>query len=293
MMRENNLSSRIFDGLNVVFLILLSCITIYPFIYVFSCSISDPVSVESNLVRFLPKGFDLQAYKTILNDKYIWEGYYNTIIITAGGTLIGVLLTFMTAYPLSKRKFLFGAFFMMAITFTMFFKGGMIPEYLVANALGLVDTRWALILVRVLGAWHVILVRTFLKSIPEALEESALIDGANDVQVLFRIVLPLSTPILATIALFIAVNQWNAFMPAMIYIRDKAKQPLQVVLYKLVILSQTKDAANDPSIDILDRTAVATIKHAVIIVATIPIILAYPFAQRYFVKGIMIGAIKG
>lgn len=289
---KTSLSSKTFDTFNVLVLALLCCITIYPFVYVFSSSVSDSIFVESNAIKLFPKGFNLSAYEKIIDDRFIWMGYYNTIIYTVFGTLLTVVLVFTTAYPLSKKSFIFVTFFTFMITITMFFSGGLIPNYLLANALGMVNTRWALIIPGALGAMNVFMVRTFLRALPEALDEAALIDGANEIQILVKIVIPLSKPIFATIALFTAVHHWNAFMPAMIYLQDPKLFPLQVVLYKILIESQTMDRAASDSMALVQVSS-ASIKYAIIIVSTLPILLVYPFVQKYFVKGIVIGSIKG
>ena len=292
MKKNDNILTILFQCVNVVFLCLFCIVMIYPFIYVISASISEPHYIEAGEVLLTPKGLNLQSYRDIIRDKFVWRGYSNTILYSFGSAFIGVLITYFTAYPLSKKTFTFSNFFTFLVTFTMFFSGGMVPKYLVINAMGMVDTIWAIILPTACHAWYVLLVRNYLKSLPESLEESALIDGANEFVILFRIIIPLSLPILATITLFYIVKEWNSVMPPLIYLSDYKKFPLQVVLYRLVILSETSDLT-ETSLDQIRQRTLVTVKYAVIVAATLPLLVIYPFIQRYFVKGIMVGAIKG
>lgn len=291
MRRYNSVPGKIFDVFNFLWLSLMCLITIYPFIYVFSASISTPVYVETNSVFFYPIQPTLAAYRRILSDFTVARAYYNTIIYALGGAFFGVVVTYLVAYPLSKTRFIWCAFFTFFVTFTMFFSGGMIPKYLVVNALGMVNTRWAVFIPHAASAWYVLLVRNYLKSIPESLEESALIDGANEGIILVKIIMPLSLPILATVALFCLISEWNSFMTPLIYLQDSRKFPLQIILYRLVILSEMADF--EETLDQIRTRPIVTIRYAVIFVSLIPLLMVYPFVQRFFVKGIIVGAIKG
>ncbi len=293
-MRYKTKLGRTFDIVNTIFLILLCAITIYPFIYVLACSFSDAIYVEAGDVFIWPKGFTLDAYKEAFEDRYIWMGYLNSVIYTVGFTALEIFSVYCIAYPLSKKRLIFRNFFLWYFILRMFLGGGLIPNYLVASSLGLVNNRLSMIVLGLAKVWDILLVRNYLTTtIPESLEESALIDGSNEIQILFHIMLPLSLPILATIALFNAVDKWNEYMNAIIYLQDPEMHPIQVVLHRLLVLSQTRESEQSSLTYYLDQKAgVATIKHAVTIMAILPIIMVYPFLQKYFVKGIIIGAIK-
>lgn len=282
---------KIYLGI-IVFLIILSMfITLYPFIFVVSSSISDPIYVIQQSIWFLPKGFSLQAFKTIFQRNDIWISYYNTIWYTVVGSALNIFMTVFTAYPLSKRTFSGKKFFTIYMTITMFFSGGLIPTFLLINSLGLYNTRWAIVLPAALSAWNVIVTRTFFQSIPESLQESAKIDGCTDMGILFKIVLPLSMPIIAVIGLFSAVGFWNEYFSASIYLKDPKLQPLQLYLLQIVLQNSPQllgDIARS-----FERTALGPqLKYAIIVVSILPIICVYPFLQKYFIKGVMIGAIK-
>jgi putative aldouronate transport system permease protein len=284
---------RIFDFLNVFWLLVISFVALYPIIYVLSSSLSNASAIDAGEVTLFPVGFNLRAYGVILQDKSIWRGYMNTIVYTAGNTACVILFNYMIAYPISRKRLLFRTFFIMFITIPMFIKAGLIPNYLVYSFFGLVNTRWAMIINGFTTAWNILLIRNYLKTIPDELEESALIDGAGEFKVLFSIMLPLSVPILATVSLFVAVGNWNSFMHALIYLNDPDKHPIQIVLYRLIVLSQGREMTQTGAMDDGVQTVVSSLKHAVSIVTLIPIIAVYPFLQRYFIKGIIIGSVKG
>lgn len=267
-------------------------ITLYPFVYVASMSISDPKYVLSQEIWLFPRGFSLEAYKMIFANPLIWKYYYNTLWYAVVGTSLNVVLTILGGYPLSRIRFSFRKSILLFIGFTMFFSGGLIPLFILVRNLGLYNNRLALILPGAVSAYYIIVARTFFQyNIPESLTESAFIDGANDFQVLINIVIPLSKPIIAVLVLFYAVGHWNGYFNAMIYLPNPDIQPLQLYLVRVLI---------DASSEILMGVEGAgrslhsiQIKHATIIVAILPIICTYPFLQKYFVKGVMIGAIKG
>ncbi|MCU6707988.1 carbohydrate ABC transporter permease [Paenibacillus sp. J5C_2022] len=291
-MMKRSFGEHFFDKGNTLFLTGLCFVTVYPFLYVLFASLSDP----AELIRFrgimlYPQGFSLEAYKLVFANPMIVLGYANTLFYVIVGTFINLLLTSLGAYALSRRTVMLKNPIMMMIVFTMFFNGGLIPNFLLISDLGMLNTRWALIIPAAISTYNLIIMRTSFLAIPVALEESAKIDGANDFTVLFRIVLPLSLPIIAVMLLFYGVTHWNSWFNALIYLRDRELYPLQLVLREILITN---------SIDVMttgvsdaDKSLLSeTIKYAAIIIATVPILLLYPFLQKYFVKGVMIGAIK-
>lgn len=276
-----------------IMLAILMIITFYPFVYTASNSISDPFAVASRQVVLLPKGFSILSYKMVLSNPEVYRYYYNTMWYVVVGTTINVMLTMMAAYPLSRIRFFLRNHIMVLITFTMFFSGGMIPTFLLVRGLGLYDTRWAVILPTAVTAYNVIISRTYLQSnIPESLCESAKIDGANDILILYKIVLPLSKPIIAVILLFSAVEHWNSFFPALIYLSDNKLHPMQLFLRRILLIESEELVASAQGTS--ERNMIGhQIRYTAIMVTIIPIVCVYPFLQRYFVKGVMIGAIKG
>jgi len=268
-------------------------ITLYPFLYVFSMSISGVQEVIQGNVVLFPKGFSIESYKLILRNQQFWTSYYNTIWYTVVGTTINVTMTILGAYPLSKKWLLHRNSIMFFISFTMFFGGGLIPGYLLVNALGMYNSRWALVIPGAVSAWYIIITRTFFQTIPDSLEESAVIDGASELRVLVSIFLPLSKPIIAVLALFHAVGHWNSFFGAMIYLKDASKQPLQIYMRR-VLFDAAAEVQRNIAGSVQERSALSIqLKYSSIIVSILPIICFYPFLQKYFVKGVMIGSIKG
>jgi putative aldouronate transport system permease protein len=266
-------------------------ITLYPFIFVFSMSISEPIYVIEQSIWLLPKGFSTEAYARVFENPDVWRAYSNTLFYTIAGTLINVMMTTLGAYPLARPAFFIRKQIMMFIVFTMFFGGGIIPLFILIQELGLYDTRWAIILPGAVSAFYIIIARTFFMSIPESLHESAKLDGANDLTIFGRIILPLSKPIMAVLTLFYAVQHWNSFFPAMMYLPNKDLQPLS--LYLMKILVQNQGAMVENMLDSFDRTLYAVqLKYALIIITVLPIITIYPFLQKYFVKGVMLGSLK-
>ncbi|MBO9606241.1 MAG: carbohydrate ABC transporter permease [Paenibacillaceae bacterium] len=266
-------------------------ITLYPFLYVLSMSISNPIYVIDGSVWLYPKGFSLRAYDTIFDNPDMWRSYGNTIFYTVAGTSINIAMTVLAAYPLARRHFFLRKPIMVFIVVTMFFGGGLIPAFLLMQELGLYNTRWAMLLPGAASAFLIIVSRTFFQDIPESLHESAKLDGAGEFAILLRIVLPLSMPIVAVLALFYAVGHWNSFFPAMMYLPDPRLQPLSIYLIKVII--QNSDVALKDMIDQHDRSMISVqLKYAMIIVTIAPILMIYPFLQKYFVKGVMIGSLK-
>ncbi|MEC0126500.1 carbohydrate ABC transporter permease [Paenibacillus pabuli] len=286
---------RIFNVINHFLLIIITLIVIYPLVFVLSASFSDPQAVLRGEMFLWPKGINLHSYEKIFQNKDILRGYTNTLIYTSVGTLINLVMTILAAYPLSRKDFIGRNAIMALFVFTMFFSGGLIPTYMLIKNLGMLNTFWVMIIPNAVSIWNIIIMRTFFQqSIPNELHEAATIDGCSNIQTLTRIILPLSMPIIAVTILFYAVGHWNAFFNAMLYLSDKNKFPLQLILREILIQGQTNDMVKmSTESAIKQQREVEGIKYAVLVVANIPVLLLYPFLQRYFVKGVMIGAIKG
>ncbi|OXS53363.1 ABC transporter permease [Cohnella sp. CIP 111063] len=284
---------KAFSVLNYLFFTVLMIVMIYPFWYMIMGSLSDPIYVADGGFFLKPAGFSLSAYEAVLKNVSILTGFQVTFISTVGGTAIGTFLTATTAYAISKRRLRGRMFFAFLVLFTMLFNGGLVPSYLLIKELNMINTYWALILPAAIGAWNIFVMQSFFRGIPEELEEAAKMDGANDLTVFFRIVLPLSKAVLATIGLFIAVWYWNDFFSSVLYSTDKEMWQLQMVLKDLI--SNTSNAIAQAGISISYQSEVNefTIKMASIIVSSVPILLVYPFLQKHFVKGAMIGSVKG
>lgn len=303
MIRETR-EDRRFLIINTVILTILLVLIAYPLYFVVIASISDYVPLNSGKVILLPKGLSVDSYRYVIEYNAIWTGYKNTIILTLVGTSINIVLTFTAAYGLSKSHLPFMSTFMLLISFTMFFGGGLIPTYMVVSDLGLRDTLWAMILPGAVSAYNLILVKSYYqKSIPGELIQAAQIDGCDDMRTFISIVLPLSKPILATMTLFYAVGHWNQFFEALIYLSDREKYPLQQVLREILLISSNAtESMQSSGGDVMAEGAAAmaemlnraeTMKYAIIIVATLPILIVYPFLQKYFMKGMLVGSIKG
>ncbi|WP_152402039.1 carbohydrate ABC transporter permease [Paenibacillus cellulositrophicus] len=286
---------RIFNVINYVVLILVTLVVLYPLVFVLSASFSDPQTVLRGEMLLWPKGINLNSYEKIFQNKDIISGFTNTLIYTTLGTAINLVMTILAAYPLSRRDFVGRNGIMALLVFTMFFSGGLIPTYLLIKNLGMLNTLWVMIIPNAVSIWNIIIMRTFFQqSIPHELQEAATIDGCSNIQILTRIILPLSMPIIAVTILFYAVGHWNAFFSALLYLTDKDKFPLQLVLREILIQGQTNDMVKmSTESAIKQQREVEGIKYAVLVVANIPVLVLYPFLQRYFVKGVMIGAIKG
>ncbi|KQX48342.1 MULTISPECIES: carbohydrate ABC transporter permease [unclassified Paenibacillus] len=276
-----------------VILSLLLVIVLYPLIYIFSSSFSSPSAVTSGRVWLWPVEFSLKGYATLIENPKIVTGYANSLFYTAAGTIISVMLTIMIAYPLS-RKTLFGRnMLMMLITFTLLFSGGLIPTYLVVKQMGLIDTRWALLIPNAIWVWQVIIARTFFQSsIPDELIDSSEIDGCSDLRFMWSVVVPLSKPIIAVLFLMYAVGQWNAYFDALIYLKTANLFPLQLILRSIIILNNSSNATD--ALKQVERQQLAELlKYSLIVVATLPVLVIYPFVQRYFVQGMLVGSVKG
>jgi putative aldouronate transport system permease protein len=291
---KESLGDRIFLGGIYVFLIFLLIVILFPLIYIVSSSFSSPLAVSSGRVTLFPVDFSLRGYEVALSNPQILTGYLNSLFYTVFGTLISVTLTIAIAYPLSRKGFYGRNLLMGFLVFTMLFNGGLIPTYLVVKALGMLDTRWALLIPAAIGVWQVIIARTFFQtSIPEELAEAAELDGCGDWQFLWSVVLPLSKPIIAVLVLIYAIYQWNSYFDALIYLKNPDLFPLQLILRSILILNTTTSGSMDAR-TMLERQQMADLlKYSLIVISSLPVLVIYPFVQRYFSKGILIGAIKG
>lgn len=282
---------RIFGYFNTLLMLVLCGVTLYPFLYVAYASLSDATSLlQHRGIMLKPAGFDLGAYKAVFENPMIMKGYQNTLIYVVLGTTINLLMTAIGAYVLSRQNLYFKNIIMFFIVVTMVFHGGLIPSYLLVNSLGMMNTMWAILIPGAINTFNMIIMRTSFQGIPVSLEESARMDGANDWVILFRIVIPLSMPVIAVMILWYAVGHWNSYFNALVYLRNREAYPLQLVLREILISNNT-DSMMAGGGD--DKYAIGeTIKYAAIMVSTLPIICLYPFLQKYFVQGVLIGAIK-
>ncbi|MEG0767806.1 MAG: carbohydrate ABC transporter permease [Clostridia bacterium] len=285
---------RLFFFIIHLLLIVLTALVCYPLIYVVSASFSSPRAVSSGQVVFFPVEFSLEGYTALFRNKNIWTGYANTIFYTLVGTFINVSFTMVAAYPLSRRDLPYRGFFMFLFTFTMLFSGGMIPSYLLLMNLKLLNTRWAMLLPGAISAYNMIIARTFIQGIPAELLEAGEIDGCSYTRAFFRLILPLCKAVIAVLTLYYAVSHWNAYFNAMLYLNERKLFPLQIILREILISNTITAADIADSETALAREGMAELlKYALIIISSVPILLFYPFIQKYFVQGVMIGSIKG
>ncbi|MBJ6359938.1 carbohydrate ABC transporter permease [Paenibacillus sp. GCM10012307] len=292
---RESLGDRLFTILNYVILSLFLITVLYPLIYILSASISDPSAVISGKVWLWPVGFSLDGYSAVFEHRLIWSGFRNSIYYTVFGTLINVVMTIMAAYPLARKDFYGRNLIMMLFVFTTMFSGGLIPSYLLVKDLGMLNSVWAMVLPGALSVWNVIITRTYFQStIPDELLEAAQLDGCNDFSFVWRMVLPLSGPIIAVISLYYAVGHWNQFFSALIYLKKQSLYPLQIILRDILIQNDV-DAMMLTDVDqAAKREALRQLlKFSLIVVSTFPLLVVYPFVQKYFVKGVMIGSLKG
>ena len=293
MIEQKTIGSRLYTVLNTCLLILLTALFLYPMWYVLVGSFSDPFQLFiSNDILILPKGFSLKGYEQVFKNPNILRGYLNTLFYLVVGTAANLLATSLGAYVLSRSQLMLKRLFTLMVVFTMYFSGGLIPTFLVVKSLGLYDSRLALILPALVGTWNMIVMRTSFKALPASIEESARIDGANDFVVLFRIILPCTKATVAVIILYYAVGYWNNWFSAMIYLKDKNKYPLQLFLRE-ILLANTSNGATAEGFEESDMLYLEDlVRYATIIVSTLPILCAYPFCQKYFMKGVMMGSVK-
>lgn len=294
-MRYARLKQDVFiDAFVYVTLILFALMCLYPVVYIFSLSISSPVAVRRMEVWLLPKGLSLESFKLIFTHPYIVKSYMNSIFYTVCGTAYSMVLTILGAFVLSRKRLIGRNFFMFAIWFTMVFTGGLVPTYLLVNDLHMINTRWALIIPTAISQYNLIIMRTSMMEIPDSLEESAKLDGANDFRVMTSIVLPMSVPVLSTIALFYGVWIWNSYFTALIYLSSKDLYPLQAILRELLV-AFTDSFTDLAKMDSRTQSMFTPFgfRAAVVVASILPMMFVYPFIQKYFVTGIMIGSIKG
>lgn len=288
---------RIFNMTNGILLLIITLVLLYPLWFVVMASFSNPREIFDVPLLLWPKGLNFEGYKMILENKDIWLGMKNSIIYTVLGTLINLVMTTLAAYPLSRRELRGKGVLTFFFTFTMFFSGGLIPTYLLNQTLGIVDTIWVMIIPGAISVYNLIIMRTyFQQNIPVELEESAYLDGANDMQLLIKVVLPLATPIIAVMTMFYGLGRWNSYFDAMIYLSDRSMFPLQLILREILIQSQTlannNQLVTNNTVEEISASKEA-IKYAVIVVASLPIFAIYPITAKYFEKGIMLGSVKG
>ncbi|WP_225048272.1 carbohydrate ABC transporter permease [Lacticaseibacillus kribbianus] len=289
-------ADRVFDVTNILIISIFTLIILYPIIFVVMASVSDPSKIFDTPLLLWPRGFSLDGYKEILQNKDILVGFKNAVIYTFLGTMVNLIVTTLGAYPLSRKEFVGKGFFTIFFTITMFFSGGLIPTYLVNQQIGFVNTIWVMILPGAISVYNMILMRTYFQAnIPSELLESAYVDGANDLQLLWKVVLPLSTPIIAVMAMFYGVGRWNDYFNAMIYLQDRSKFPLQLILREILVQNQFGDTSKALIASANAQTMLLklTLKYSVVVVSTLPVLLFYPVVAKYFEKGIMVGAIKG
>ena len=294
---NGGIGSRIFDFCNVLFMLCLAFITLYPMYNIFIVSISSAEHIYAGTVSFIPKGINFDAYRMVFKNDSIWRSFGNSILYTTVGTAINVVCSAMCAYPLSRKDFYGRGFFTVFVAVTMFISGGMIPSYLVVNQLHLINTMWAIVLPGAISTYNMIIMRTFFEGIPAELTEVAYIDGANDIQILWRIILPLSKPIFFTLLLFYAVGHWNGFFNALLYLNDKSRYPIQMFVRGVVFSGETLSMAmtsynssTEVGAELLSEEGA---KYAIIILSMIPILVVFPIVSRYFKSGVMVGAVKG
>ena len=292
-MIKKTTGERVFDLANVLFMSGLMLVTLYPLLYILFASISEPGQLAQTRGLLLwPRGFTLAAYNAVFGNPSITSGYRNTLFYVTAGTFINLLLTCLGAYALSRQNVLWKRPITLMIVFTMFFSGGLIPTYLlVANTLDWGNTVWAVLIPNAINTWNLLILKTAFETVPVSLEEAARMDGANDFTILFRVVIPLSLPALAVITLFYAVGHWNAYFSALIYLRDRSLYPLQLILREILIANSIQEMTTGVASGDIEPIG-ETIKYATIIVATIPILILYPFLQRFFVKGVLVGGVK-
>lgn len=290
---KQNRSGLLFDIMNSLFMILFCVTTLYPFLYVITLSLSPIETTAFTEIKIIPEAIVWDNYQRVFGSKFIVSGYINTIVRTLLGTGLTLIATTCAAYVLSKKYFPHRNFWTAFIVFTMFFRGGMIPLYLLVKNLGLIDSIWSLTLPPLINSFTMLIMRNFFMELPESIEESARIDGANDIVILTKIILPISVPIIAVVVLWTAVWHWNAWFDSMIYIRDASKHVLQIVLRRIV-LEGTQEMINiDNNVADAAQLNPESVKAATIMVVTTPILVVYPFLQKYFVKGILVGSLKG
>lgn len=289
--RANRLDKvTLFDVLNTLFMLVLLFITLYPVWYVLCISLSSTAAINSGTISFYPKEINFDAYIEILKTPKIPRAYWNSILYTSVGTICCIAMTVLYAYPLSRKTFMFRKPLMIMVVITMFFSGGMIPTFLLVKGVGLYNSMWSLIIPNLIWTFDLIIMKNFFEGIPHEIYEAAIVDGANEFTILLKIFIPLAKPAIASITLFFAMGQWNSYLNPSIYLSDTAKMPLQVVL-KEMLLDAT--AQNSEMVEQAAKFTPEALKNATVFISVLPFVVVYPFLQKYFVKGLTIGAVKG
>ena len=287
-------ADRVFDWINVIFATLVLFVVAYPLIVVLSSSFSDAFALMAGKVWLFPVKPTLDGYKAILQHKQVWTGVYNSVIYTVFGTAVNMIVSVLAAYPLSRKDFSLRGPISLIFAFTMRFSGGLIPTYLLIKSMGLFNSRLVMILPTAMSVWNMIIIRTYFQSnISGELLESAKLDGCDDFRYLAQIAIPLSKPVLAVVCLYYMVANWNVFMNAYLYLQKQELYPIQIVLREILLMGNVEEIATNATKESQARLMNELLKYSLVIVASLPMILVYPFVQKYFVKGIMIGAVKG
>lgn len=273
----------------------IAFVTVYPFIYMLSMSISAPEEVVKKSIVLLPKGLSFLSYELIVQNSQMWRAFGNSVLYTAAGTVSNIVMSLLIAYPLAKPKLVARRFFTVFLIVPMYFTGGLIPSFVLMHMLGLYNNIWAIIIPSMASIWNIIIARTFIKSLPYSLQESALVDGASEFRILFRIIVPLSKPIMAVIGLYTAVGIWNDWFSALLYLPNSNLHPLQMFIARLLVFNySTIDPGSHLKLDsaVMQTGVITQMKYSVVMVTTLPIVIVYPFLQKYFVKGVMVGSLK-
>lgn len=287
-------SEKRFDIIITILLLLFGLVSLYPLLYVLSASISDPTAVNSGQVILLPKGFNIKGYTTLLKNQWVLIGYRNSFLYALFGTFLNVLVTFMAGYALSRKDMYGHGFITFLMVFTMWFGGGLIPTFIVVNNLHLYNQPFTMLILGLVSVYNTIICRSFIQSLPMELQEAARIDGCSDFGILWKIIFPLSGPVIAILCLYYALGHWNGYFNALIYLKDRNLQTLQIFLREILIQNQTVHMDDSNLEDMVLRAQMAqTMKYSLIVVASVPMLIIYPFLQKFFVKGVMIGSVKG
>ena len=289
---KESMQYKIFKVFNVIILSLIVFVTLFPFLNIVAQSFSSEANITAGNVTLIPKGFNVETYKVIMSDSIFWINYKNTVVYTVVGTAISLILSTMMAYPLAKKRLKGRNFLLMFVVFTMFFNGGLIPNYVLVTGLGFGNSIWAIVIPTAISVFNLLIMKTFFENIPDELEEAAVMDGSNTYGILFKIVLPLSKPILATMLLFYAVTHWNSWFPAFLYFSEKELFPVSIYLRNLIKGAESSLSSGATSADNLTQIS-ANIKSVTMVLTVLPIICVYPYIQKYFVSGVMLGSVKG
>lgn len=299
MQVQETKADKLFNTTNIVILVVILLLTLYPLWFIVSASISNPDLVNTGKMLLWPKEISFAGYKSIFHDNSILRGYFNTILYTAGGTVINVIVTVLAGYALSRKDFIGNKFFTIMFLITMFFSGGLIPTFMTVKSVGLYNSPWVMVILGATSMTNIIITRTFFQTtIPTEVQEAAQIDGCSNIRLFLQVVLPLSTAIVAVMALFSAVAHWNGYFTALIYIRDEQWRPLQIVLRETLLKSQfnanlLQQGGDTAGLLQEELRAAEQIKYALIVIASLPVMAMYPFVQKYFVKGVTLGSVKG